>query len=76
MKKLLTFALTFAYLAAALTVFALADVSGVGMFMALGGAVLIAVLGIAFIIVALALIIRELLRRRRNKKWCSLSPAR
>ena len=68
MKKLLTFALTFAYLAAALTVFALADVSGVGMFMALGGAVLIAVLGIAFIIVALALIIRELLRRRRNKK--------
>ena len=68
MKKLLTFALTFAYLAAALTVFALADVSGVGMFMGLGGAVLIAVLGIAFIIVALALIIRELLRRRRNKK--------
>lgn len=68
MKKPLAFALTFVYLAAALTVGTLADVSGVGMFMGIGAYLLIIILGIAFVVIAISFIIREIIRRRRNKK--------
>lgn len=56
------------YLIAAFSGIALADVSGAGIIAVIGGTMLTAVLGIALVVVAASLIIKELIRRRNGKK--------